>query len=267
MLDEVDLVALDRDDHRPFFVVELELHRVGVRLLAPVGVVADELRADLWRVAVELERPGAVERLPPVRRIEVGRDDDRVVVGRADERGEVAVRRVEMEDDGCVVGCLGVPGERTPPSAESALDAFFGSTSVSNVVLTSFAVIVAPLWKVTPWRILNVHSVPSALGDQLSASVGYELELRVGKRKKFAGRAEQPGSALVFDDDGIRLGRGLNDRHADVAAGLDGARGRRRGAATRCLSAACRLRTLPRETRPAGWTCRRRCRGARTPAA
>src|SRR4029079_13859549 len=64
------------------------------------------------------------------------------------------------------------PGDRTPPSAESALDAFFGSTSDSNVVLTSFAVKVAPLWKVTPWRILNVHSVPSALGDQLSASRG-----------------------------------------------------------------------------------------------
>ena len=42
---------------------------------------------------------------------------------------------------------------------------------------TSSAVIGVPSWNLTPWRILNVHTLPSAFGFQLSASRGWSFSL------------------------------------------------------------------------------------------
>jgi hypothetical protein len=110
VLDEVHLVALEPEDHRCFFVVELDVDLVRERLVAPVRLVAHHREPDLGCEALELERPRALERLPPVGWVQVGWDDDRVVVGRAHQGREVAVRRVEVEDDRRVVGRLDVSG-------------------------------------------------------------------------------------------------------------------------------------------------------------
>ena len=67
------------------------------------------------------------------------------------------------------------PLESTPVKAESALEPVSGSACRLNVAATSSAVIGLPSWKFTPWRILNVHCVPSSLGFQLSASRGTAL--------------------------------------------------------------------------------------------
>ena len=40
---------------------------------------------------------------------------------------------------------------------------------------TSSAVIGLPLWNLTSWRSLKVQTVPSLLGDQLSASTGWAV--------------------------------------------------------------------------------------------
>ena len=46
-----------------------------------------------------------------------------------------------------------------------------------NRAATSSAVIGVPSWNLTPWRILNVQTLPSAFGFQLSASRGWSCSL------------------------------------------------------------------------------------------
>jgi hypothetical protein len=229
VLDEVDLVALERVHHRRLGVVEDELHPVGVRLLAPVGVVADEGGALLGRELLELERPRALERLPPVGRIEIRRDDDRVVVRRADERGEVAVRRVEVEDDRRVVGRLDVPGREH--AAECGLCVRGAALGVDQFVEGRLDVVRRQRGAAVELDALPDLERPGravlvrlpALGE-----LWLELELLVREREELAGRPEQPRAALVLDEEGIRGRRRLDQGDADVAAGLD--RGPRLGA-------------------------------------
>ena len=98
------MVPLVRPRIRGVWVlVEGELGGGGQGLGAPVLLVAGERGADLGRVALQHERPGADEGALPLRRVVVVRDDDHVVVvGRRQVR-EVAVRRGEVEGDGEVV--------------------------------------------------------------------------------------------------------------------------------------------------------------------
>src|SRR4051794_37713921 len=69
------------------------------------------------------------------------------------------------------------PFDSTPPRVDSALEPFFGSDSALIEAATSCAVIGVPSWNFTPWRILNVHTLPSALGFQLSARRGCSCSL------------------------------------------------------------------------------------------
>ena len=94
--DHVHLAALQRQDLRLLVGEEDELGAGRQRLGAPVVGVADEARAHLRRILLQLERPGADEGLLPVPGVVGGQDDCVVVVGRHDVR-EVAVRRIEVE--------------------------------------------------------------------------------------------------------------------------------------------------------------------------
>src|ERR1700755_789359 len=67
--------------------------------------------------------------------------------------------------------------DSTPANVESAFEPLFGSDSALIEDATSSAVMGVPSWNLTPWRILNVHSLPSALGFQLSASRGCSWSL------------------------------------------------------------------------------------------
>src|SRR6185312_9580016 len=67
--------------------------------------------------------------------------------------------------------------ESTPANVDSAFEPFFGSDSALIEDATSSAVIGVPSWNLTPWRILNVHSLPSAFGFQLSARRGWSWSL------------------------------------------------------------------------------------------
>src|SRR3954467_14999968 len=67
--------------------------------------------------------------------------------------------------------------ERTPANVDSAFEPFFGSDSALIEDATSSAVMGVPSWNLTPWRILNVQTLPSALGFQLSASRGCSCSL------------------------------------------------------------------------------------------
>ncbi len=222
VLDEVDLVPLKREDHRRFLVVELDVDPVDDRLLAPVGLVLDDREADLGREALELERAGALERLAPVGGVEVRRNDDRVVVGGADERGEVAVRRVEVEDDRGVVGRLGVAGREDP--AERGLGVRRASVGVDQLVEGGDDVVRSQRRAVVERDALADLERPDrpvrvrlpALGD-----ARLELEFVVGEGEELAGGAEDAGAALVLDEQRVGLGRRLDQRDPDRAAGLE----------------------------------------------
>ncbi len=216
-----------RDDHGRLLGVELDLDRVGVGLVTPVGVVADEGRALLGREALELERAGALECLAPVGRVEVGRDDDGVVVRGADERREVAVRGVEVEDDRRVVGRLDVPGREH--AAERRLCVRGAPVGVDelleggdHVLRGHWGAVVerdARADRERPDRSVVVR-LP-ALGE-----AGLELEVLVGEGQVLAGRAEHARATLVLDEERVRLGGRLNQGDADGSAGLNCARGR-----------------------------------------
>ena len=64
------------------------------------------------------------------------------------------------------------PCERTPWNDDRAADTVLGSSRMFIVDTTSSAPNGLPSWNVTPWRRLNVHTVPSAFGDHFSASTG-----------------------------------------------------------------------------------------------
>ena len=78
-----------------------------------------------------------------------------------------------------VAGSIALPPpfDRTPANTESAFEAPSGSARRSIVATTSSAVRSWPSWNLTPWRILNVQTEPSALGFQLSARRGRSLSL------------------------------------------------------------------------------------------
>ena len=97
--DHVDVAALQRQDHRLLTGVELERGSGKQRLGAPVVGVWHERGTDVLLVAAELERAGSHERLLPLAEVRSGGNDDRVVVVRRDEVGEVPVRRLEMKLD------------------------------------------------------------------------------------------------------------------------------------------------------------------------
>src|SRR3954451_13164250 len=67
--------------------------------------------------------------------------------------------------------------ESTPANVDSAFEPFFGSESALIDEATSSAVMVEPSWNLTPWRILNVHTLPSEFGFQLSARRGWSCSL------------------------------------------------------------------------------------------
>ena len=69
------------------------------------------------------------------------------------------------------------PFESTPANVDSALEPLFGSDSALIEAATSSAVMGVPSWNLTPWRILNVQTLPSAFGFQLSASRGWSCSL------------------------------------------------------------------------------------------
>src|SRR5580692_12998401 len=60
----------------------------------------------------------------------------------------------------------------TPPNADSAFEELDGSVCSLYVYTTSAAVSGAPLWNLTPSRILNVHTSALEFGVQLVASTG-----------------------------------------------------------------------------------------------
>ncbi len=58
----------------------------------------------------------------------------------------------------------------------------------------------APPWNFTPWRILNVHTSPAALADQLCASTGTRLSDWVDRQRYspvWASMSRPPWSATV----------------------------------------------------------------------
>ena len=70
------------------------------------------------------------------------------------------------------------PFADTPAASKNGIrPAFdpFAPTYCFMLATTSFAVIVLPLWNLTPLRIWNVHTVASAFGFQLVASQGTTL--------------------------------------------------------------------------------------------
>ena len=71
-----------------------------------------------------------------------------------------------------------LPFDSTPANVESALEPTFGSARRLNVSATSCVVIWVPSSNFTPWRILNVHTLPSWLGFQPVAICGCRVRLR-----------------------------------------------------------------------------------------
>ena len=67
---------------------------------------------------------------------------------------------------------VALPFDSTPVNADSAFDLLAGSDRRLIDAATSFAVIGVPSLKLTPWRILNVHSLASAFDVHDSASHG-----------------------------------------------------------------------------------------------
>src|SRR3954453_19403174 len=69
-------------------------------------------------------------------------------------------------------GAVAESFDSTPVNADSAFDLLAGSDSRLIDAATSFAVIGVPSLKLTPWRILKVHSLASAFDVHDSASHG-----------------------------------------------------------------------------------------------
>src|SRR6185436_6533212 len=67
--------------------------------------------------------------------------------------------------------------ESTPANVDKAFEPFFGSDSALIDDATSSAVMGVPSWNLTPWRILNVQTLPSEFGFQLSARRGCSCSL------------------------------------------------------------------------------------------
>ena len=108
-------------------------------------------------------------------------------------------------------------GVSTPANVDSALDAFLGSASCWNVYTTSSAVIGEPLWNVTFGRSLNVHTVPSLFGVQLSASIGwsasFRLESKIRNSPVWLSIVRPPASAIVS---GLTAAAGVTDATRSV---------------------------------------------------
>src|SRR5580658_5061647 len=89
----------------------------------------------------------------------------------------------------------------TPPNADSAFEELDGSVCCLYVYTTSAAVSGAPLWNLTPWRILNVQTSAAEFGDQLSASTGCRFRVcpdRVRYSPVCASMSSPPWSATVM---------------------------------------------------------------------
>src|SRR6202034_3352644 len=68
------------------------------------------------------------------------------------------------------------------------------------VYTTSSAVSALPLWNLTPWRILNVHTSAVEFADQLSASTGFSTRVWVDRQRYspvWASMSRPPWSATV----------------------------------------------------------------------
>src|SRR5580658_6011755 len=89
----------------------------------------------------------------------------------------------------------------TPPNADSAFEELDGLVCCLYVYTTSAAVSGAPLWNLTPWRILNVQTSAVEFADQLSASTGDRFRVwpdRVRYSPVCASMSSPPWSATVI---------------------------------------------------------------------
>ena len=108
-------------------------------------------------------------------------------------------------------------------NAESALEPFSGSACRLNVAATSSAVIGLPSWNFTPWRILNVHCVPSPLGFQLSASRGTALSSLSEKIRNSPDCPRVPSAPWLLTLIGSRSLPGICRPERNVPPGLTAA--------------------------------------------
>ena len=110
LTDHVELVAEQPRDDGGLLGVERGVDAVERRVAAPPAGEALVLRADTWRVRRDLEGASRLRLARERAELVVGRQDDRLVGGRARQVGEVRVRRVERELDGEVVDPLDPAG-------------------------------------------------------------------------------------------------------------------------------------------------------------
>ena len=80
------------------------------------------------------------------------------------------------------------------------------------VATTSCAVSVRPSWNLTPRRILNVQTLPSAFGRQLERELRPEMQIGVGDREIFPALAQQTDAAGIAH--GHRIDEARRHGHA-----------------------------------------------------
>src|SRR6266705_2187038 len=92
-------------------------------------------------------------------------------------------------------------GTKVPPKIDSAFEEPFGSHWDLKLYMTSSTVIGLPSLNFTPWRILKVHTVASALGFQLSASHGWYFRwwsVKTRNSPTWSMHSMPPWSAMVI---------------------------------------------------------------------
>ena len=263
LVDDVDLAALQRQDLWLHVGEEAELDAIRQRLRTPVIGIADERGADLRRVFLELERPGAVEALLVVALVARRQDDRVVVVGRHACRGNCrSARRDGIRPYGRRPSWCR-PSTDMPVNTDSALDELAGSASRSMLATTSSAFISPPLWNFTPLRSLKVHTVPVSFGFQLSASAGCSTRSGPSMHRNSATccRMTRPPASAMVTGSIAAAGTLLATRMVAPAR-------RRRGRATACAPkpAAAPMRPSSGSDRPSRLPCRMKSRRLTLPS-
>jgi hypothetical protein len=118
--------------------------------------------------------------------------------------------------------------------------------SFSKVCTTSSATSVAPLWNLTSWRILKVHSEPSSFGSQLSAIRGSSSSFEFEKERNSPVEPSRPAPPSSWTRSGFGA---VDEGYADVSAGLHLPRGRAASGRPGGLVAAAARRCDEREER------------------
>ena len=240
--DHVDLARLQREHARLLLAVEADLGRVRVRLalLVPVLGVLAERRALPLRELVEDERARAVHGLLVVA-VVVGGQDDRVVVVRAQQVRERAVRRLERElDRGGVGGLRAVLGQE----AGEGRQRLGRAVGVGEAVDRGGDVLGRHLLAVVELDALADLERPHRgvlVGLPALGQARHRVELGVRPDEVLAALREHREAAVVGDRDRVdRAGRRV-DRRGDVAALLHAlrllVRARRVGAVAAALVA------------------------------